>query len=211
MRLYASLRPAIAIAIAACVAVTLAACATSAVGRTPASSEQIAESARSLGIVPELVYTTDVDGYDLAVQSVGPNGSAGLSATWFSEATGGMLTIRTDFGEITAETCTATPLDEAYDAAVTCEEEEDGLWHRTAGNAHEYVVDRGDALIRVSGQGAPAEDLRTAAQAVHVPSAAELELLFSDVPELPSGPPVERGDIPEDGDGAPIDPSGPGG
>ncbi|MFK4762478.1 hypothetical protein ACI3KS_16245 [Microbacterium sp. ZW T5_45] len=211
MRLYASLRSAIAIAIGASVAVTVSACATGAGGSAPAGSEQIAESARSLGIAPELVYTTDVDGYELAAQSVNPSGAAGLSATWFNEATGGMLTIRTELGEITAETCTATPLDGTYDAAVTCEEGEDGLWHRSAGDAHEYVVARDAVLIRVSGQGAPAEDLRTAAQAVHVPSAAELELLFSDVPELPSGPPVERGDIPDNGDGAPVDPSAPGG
>ena len=46
--------------------------------------------------------------------------------------------------------------------------------------------------------------------AVHVPSDAELELLFSDLDDRPSGP-VERGDIPENGDGAPIDLIGPGG
>lgn len=211
MRLHASLRLAITVVIAASVAVTVTACATGAGGDAPADSEQIAESARSLNIAPELVYTTDVDGYDLAVQSVGPSGSAGLSGTWFNESTGGMLTIRTDFGELTAETCPETPLEEAFDAVVTCEEDEDGLWHRSAGDAHEYVVTRAGVLIRVSGQGAPAEDLRAAAQAVHVPSVAELELLFSDAPELPTGPPVERGDIPEDGDGAPVDPSGPGG
>ncbi|MFK4789844.1 hypothetical protein [Microbacterium sp. ZW T5_56] len=107
--------------------------------------------------------------------------------------------------------CAETPLLEAYDAAVICEEDDDGLWHRTAGDVHEYVAVRGAVLIRVSGRGAPAGDLRAAAQAVHVPSVAELELLFSDAPQLPSGSPVERGDLPEHGDGAPIDPSGPGG
>jgi hypothetical protein len=45
---------------------------------------------------------------------------------------------------------------------------------------------------------------------LHVPSDAELERLFSDVPEAPAEP-VERGDLPDDGDGAPIDPVGPGG
>ena len=32
----------------------------------------IAERASVVGIAPELVYTTKVDGYDLAPQSVGP-------------------------------------------------------------------------------------------------------------------------------------------
>lgn len=45
---------------------------------------------------------------------------------------------------------------------------------------------------------------------MHVPSDTELELLFSDIPESPAGP-VERGDLPENGDGAPIDPVDPGG
>jgi hypothetical protein len=211
VRLQASLRSVIALAIATSVAMTVSACATGAGANSPADSERIAESASSLGITPELVYTTDVDGYDLAVQSVGSTGSNGMSASWFSEARGGILTIRTDFGEVTAENCAATPLFEAHDVAVTCEEDEDGLWHRTAGDAHEYVATRDDVLIRVSGRGAPEEDLRAAAQAVHVPSEAELELLFSDAPEPPSGVPVERGDLPEHGDGAPIDPSGPGG
>ena len=211
MHLSASLRPAIVVVIAASVAMTVTACATGVAGEAPADSAQIAESARSLGIAPELVYTTDVEGYELAVQSVGPNGSAGLQGTWFNDSTGGMLTIRTDLGELTAETCPATPLEEALDATVTCKEDEDGLWHRSAGGAHEYVATHAGVLFRVSGRDAPPEDLRAAAQAAHVPSAAELELLFSDAPELPTGPPVERGDIPENGDGAPIDQPGPGG
>lgn len=211
VRLHALLRPTVAVVIAASLAVTVTACATGAGAGTPADSGQIAEGARSLGIAPEFVYTTDVDGYDLAVQSVGANGAAGLSATWFNNSTGGMLTIRTDRGELTAETCPATPLEEAPDTAVTCEHDGDGVWHRSAGAAHEYVATRGGVLIRVSGSGAPPEDLRAAAQAAHVPSSAELELLFSDAPELPTGPPVERGDIPENGDGAPIDEPGPGG
>jgi len=197
--------------IAASVAVTITACASGAGAGAPADPAQIAESARSLGIAPELVYTTDVDGYDLAVQSVGPNGSDGLQGTWFDDASGGMLTIRTDRGELTAQTCPTVPLEEAFDAPVTCEEEESGLWHRSAGDVHEYVATRDGVLIRVSGRGAPPEDLRAAAQAAHVPSTAELERLFSDAPEVPTGPPVERGDIPGDGDGAPVDPTGPGG
>lgn len=208
MRLHASLRSSIAIAIAACVAVTATACAG---GDAPADADQIAESARSLDIIPELVYTTDVEGYDLAVQSVGSTGSSGMSASWFSEARGGILTIRTDFGEVTAETCAEMPMFESGEAAVTCEEDDDGLWHRTAGDVHEYFAVRGDVLIRVSGRGASAEDLRAAAQAVRVPSAAELELLFSEALKRLQGQPVERGDLPEHGDGAPIDPSGPGG
>ncbi len=202
-------RPSLAVVIVASIAVTLTACATGA--GTPAESSQIAESARSLGIAPDLVYTTDVDGYDLAPQSVGTSGSEGLRATWFNEATAAMVTIRTDRGEVTADSCPAIPLENDFDAAVTCEEDADGLWHRWAGDTHEYVAPRDGVLVRVIGTGAPSEDLRAAALAVRVPSAPELEALFSDAPESPAGPPVERGDLPEHGDGAPIDPTGAGG
>lgn len=41
-------------------------------------------------------------------------------------------------------------------------------------------------------------------------SDAELDLLFSGLPAGPAQP-IERGDLPENGDGAPIDPTGPGG
>jgi len=191
------------------VTLTLAGCATgSAV--TAASAESIAEYANGAGISADLVYTTDVDGYDLAPQSVGPGAADGMSATWFNQSTGAMLTIRTDSGDMTAASCVETPVWDAPDDAVTCTDE-GGIWHRSAGPIQEYVVVRDGALIRVNGmEGAAPSDLLAAAKAVHVPSEAELEHLFSDLPDAPSEP-VERGDLPENGDGAPIDPSGPGG
>lgn len=193
----------------ASVCVSLTGCA-STTGADAASLDSIAELARAVGIAPELVYTTEVDGYDLAPQSVGPGAADGMSATWFNSSTGAMLTIRSDSGELTEASCAATPLWDAPGGAVTCANE-DGVWHRSAGGIHEYVAVRDGALIWVSGMNdASPADLLTAAKKVHVPSDAELELLFSDVPKTP-GEPVERGDLPEDGDGAPIDPTGPGG
>jgi len=156
------------------------------------------------------VYTTEVDGYDLAPQSVGPGADEGMSATWVNGSTSAMLTIRTESGDLTAASCEETPLWEAPDETVTCTDE-GGIWHRSGGNIHEYIAVRDGALIRVTGMNdAPPADLLAAAKAAHVPSDAELELLFSDLPEVPADP-VERGDLPKDGDGAPIDPSGPGG
>ncbi|MFG6475606.1 hypothetical protein ACFXP7_04385 [Microbacterium sp. P06] len=156
------------------------------------------------------MYTTTVDGYDLAPQSVGPGVADGMSATWFNNTTGAMLTIRTEHGDLTSESCVGTPLWDAPYEAVTCTDE-GGVWHRSAGGAHEYVSGRGGASIWVTGaNGAPPEDLQAAARAVRVPSEAELDQLFSDLPDTPPEP-VERGDLPEHGDGAPTDPSGPGG
>ena len=208
MRLSQSARAVVSSVIVVVVALTAAACATNGDGASvPADSARIAEGASALGIAPELVFTTEVDGYDLAPQSVGPYNSDGMSATWVVAS--GMLTLRTDRGEFTAETCAATPLEESLNAPVTCTEE-DGVWHRSAGGAHEYVAVRDGAFVRVSGVGAPPADLLAAARAVRVPSADELARLFADAPARPTAP-VERGDLPENGDGAPIDPVGPGG
>ena len=176
----------------------------------PASADSIAASANAAGIAPELVFTTEVDGFDLAAQSVGLGAADGMTATWFNADTGSMLTIRSDFGELTEESCIAVPLWDAPSETVSCADE-DGIWHRSGGDTHEYVAVRDGALIWVSGMdGTSQEDLLTAAQNVRVPSEAELEQLFADVPPGP-GEPVERGDLPENGDGAPSNPTGPGG
>lgn len=189
------------------VALSLAGCATDS---TPASPDTIAGYADAAGIAPGLVYTTDVDGYELAPQSVGPGAGSGMTATWFNQTTGALLTIRTDSGDMTAASCVETPVWDAPDEPVTCTDE-GGVWHRSAGSIHEYVAVRDGVLIRVTGMNdAPRADLLAAANAAHVPSAAEIDLLFSDLPDAP-GDPVERGDLPENGDGAPIDPTGPGG
>lgn len=191
------------------VALTVTACAAGGTAGSDAADQGvIAATAAERGIAPDLVFTTVVDGYDLEPNSVGSINAEGMSATWF-DGESNMLTIRTGRGEMTRDTCADMPLEQTGDSPTTCVDE-DGVWHRSAGEAHEYVAVHGGALIRVSGMGVPATDLREAAQAVHVPSEAELSLLFSAEPASPSGP-VERGDIPENGDGAPVDPTGPGG
>jgi hypothetical protein len=192
------------------VCVCVAGCASMASGANAADPDAIAEVASGVGIAPELVYTTAVDGYDLAPQSVGPGAADGMTASWFNSGTGATLTIRTDAGELTDASCAATPLWDAPDESVTCRYE-DGVWHRSGGGFREYIAVRDSALIRVTGMDdASQEDLLAAATAVRVPTEAELEMLFSDLPAS-SGHPVERGDLPENGDGAPIDPTGPGG
>jgi hypothetical protein len=178
-------------------------------GADAADAATIAARASVNGIAPELVFAIAVDGFDLAPQSVGAVDEAGMSATWFNQATGGMLTIRTGHGEMTAESCMETPL---WDAPGTPDEctDEDGAWHRTGGGVHEYVAVRDDASVRVTGSNTEPSDLSAAAKSVHVPTDAELEHLFSDLPTV-APTPVERGDLPDHGDGAPIDPQGPGG
>ena len=72
-------------------------------------------------------------------------------------------------------------------------------------------VTASDRVVGGDGYGAPAADLLAAAEAVRVPSADELEQLFSDASSRRQNEPVERGDLPGNGDGAPIDEGGEGG
>ncbi|GAA2951780.1 MULTISPECIES: hypothetical protein [Microbacterium] len=176
----------------------------------PAAPEVIAQRATASGISPDLVYVTAVDGYDLAPQSVGRTGADGMSASWFNAQTGGILTVRTDRGTLTPQTCPEMPLWDTLDGGITCSNEGD-IWHRFSGSVEEYMVARDGVLILVTGRNlADRADLEAAAKAVRLPSDAELDLLFSDLPDGPAQP-IERGDLPENGDGAPIDPSSPGG
>lgn len=194
---------------AAMVFTALAASTVGCASTEPAAREVLAQRATAAGISPDLVYVTGVDGYDLAPQSVGLTGAEGMSASWVNTQTGGILTVRTDRGTLTTETCPEVPLWDTLDD-VTCTSEGD-IWHRFSGSVEEYIVARDGALIRVTGANlADPADLEAAAEAVRVPSDAELDLLFSDLPDGPAQP-IERGDLPENGDGAPIDPSSPGG
>ncbi|QCQ17180.1 hypothetical protein [Microbacterium sp. RG1] len=192
----------------ALVTVVAAGCATSA--GNPASADAIAERVGEVGISADLVFTTAVPGYTLAPQSVGVSNDDGMSATWIRDGSGALISLRTQRGDMTAETCAALPMWDDPETPVTCTEQ-DGIWHRERNGTHEDIVVRAGATVRIIGSaGATADEIDAAAKAVHVPSSTELDHMFSDTPRTPPTP-VERGDLPENGDGAPIQPSGPGG
>lgn len=171
----------------------LAACASLRAGApAPADPTAIAARVQAAGIAPDLVHVTDVEGFDLATQSVGVAGSDGMSAVW-TRADGGTLATVTLTTSRAADTPpTAVPCADLPDDALVCE------------------VERGAARVRIEGVGVDAATLRAAGEAVRVPGAAELDDVFADVP-AEVGPPVERGDLPEHGDGAPRNPTGAGG
>lgn len=162
----------------------------------PADLSAIAERSRPAGIAPDLVYVTEIEGFDLAVQSVGVSGDDGMSATYAnlgSGSGGGVVTLTTRRGPDGSATVCAELPEDAPASGLRCR------------------VAFGDVTVVLEGQdGVGAATLREAGDAVHVPSKGELKDLFSEVPEGP-GEPVERGDLPSHGDGAPIDESGPGG
>ncbi|GAB2716702.1 hypothetical protein [Streptomyces bullii] len=181
--------------------VLLTACGTEKAGTgSPADPAELASRARASGIAPEHVYVTEVSGFTLAQQSVGVYGGDGFSATYVSAQGGGQLHLRVDRGTMTAESCPRRPVGTASGARTTCERDGEA-WYRSGGGQREYAVPKKGHVVRITGEGVERDVLRQAARSVHRPSDAELDTLLPPA----SGPtePVERGDLPPVGDGAP--------
>ncbi|WP_136517390.1 hypothetical protein [Cellulomonas telluris] len=180
-------RSATVVVLAVSTVLALGACA----GRAgaPASTDEIARWAEPVGIAPELVHVTDVDGFELATQSVNVSGDDGMHAAYVRHGDGGVgtLSLRADrYADPSAVPC--AELTDAAPTPLRC------------------AVTLGDVHVVLEGDGVEAAVLRAAAEAVRVPTADELAHLFSDVQTV--GPGVERGDLPPHGDGAPMDPPG---
>lgn len=168
----------------------LGACAGSEPSGAPAEPTALATWAEAAGIAPELVYVTDADGFELATQSVGVFGDDAMSAGyWGTDGTFTLTTWRDAPPDVVP--CAELPDSAGPDPAPRC------------------AVVRGEVHVQLEGDGVDAATLRAAGEAVRVPSEDELEYLFSDL-QLP-GPPVERGDLPSVGDGAPDNDPGSGG
>ena len=178
----------------ALVVLALAGCAGGLGTRDGASPTEIARWSEAVGIAPELVYVTEIDGFTLNTQSVGVMGDDGMSAIY----------VRQD-GEALSIVALTTSREAGPDD-VPCADLPDAP---EPAPALRCVVDRGDASIALDGEGVAAATLRAAAEAVRVPPQNDLDQLFSDVP-VPEEP-VERGDLPPEGDGAPINDVGVGG
>ena len=179
-----------AVLVAASAVFALAACG--AVGG-PAQPTEIATWSEPAGIARELVYVTEIDGFDLATQSVGVMGDDGMSAMYVN-ADGGsvgtvLLATRRD-ADPSVTPCAELP--DSAEADLRCS------------------VERGAVHVVLDGEGVDPATLRAAAEAVRVPKADELGQLFADLPTM-AGTPLERGDLPPAGDGAPVDSPGPGG
>ncbi|MEV0226111.1 hypothetical protein [Streptomyces sp. NPDC050704] len=169
-----------------------------------ADPAELAARARALGIAPEFVYVIEAPGFAVAQQSVGVYGGDGFSATYTSQETGAQIGLFVDRAELTAETCPKLPTGQGSSESVTCER--DGkAWYRKGPNQHEYAVPRDGHVIRLSTDANTVDRtvLREAAAAVHHPDAAELAALLPPAPEGAATEPVERGDLPPVGDGAP--------
>ncbi|MFD4344773.1 hypothetical protein ACFWQ6_07825 [Streptomyces coelicoflavus] len=159
--------------------------------------------AQAMGVAPELVYVTEAPGFTLAQQSVGVLGDDGFSATWVDGDTNALLRLAVDRGSITAGTCPEQPVGDMSGEHTTCERDGDA-WYRTGAGRHEYALPEEGHVVRVSAEtdAVPRDVLRAAALAAHRPDAAETDRLLPSTEPAPATP-VERGDLPPFGDGAP--------
>jgi hypothetical protein len=155
---------------------------------------------------PELIYVTEAAGYAVARQSVGVYGNDGFGAH-YSSPQGGTFRLVVDRG---GSEC-AQPSVGTAGAAVTCEED-GGLLYRSTPDSHEYARAEQGHVVRVGSTklGVDRETLRRAAAAAHRAEGSELDDLLPPLTDLP-GAPVRRGDLPANGDGAPLNPTAPGG
>ncbi|MGW7368555.1 hypothetical protein ACWGI8_35315 [Streptomyces sp. NPDC054841] len=158
--------------------------------------------ARSLESAMELIYVTDVPGFELAKQSLGPSGDDGFQSTYVQAPGGGQVHLVVDRGSLTEANCRSTHVDSAGDAPVTCEADGDATWYRSAGGRHEYARAEDGHVVRVAAdRSVDRATLRAAARAAHRADDRELDRILPE--EAPDAPPVERGDLPPVGDGAP--------
>ncbi|WP_108987658.1 hypothetical protein [Streptomyces coelicoflavus] len=159
--------------------------------------------AQAMGVAPELVYVTEAPGFTLAEQSVGVLGDDGFSATWVDGDTNALLRLAVDRGSITAGTCPGQPVGDMSGEHTTCERDGDA-WYRTGAGRHEYALPEEGHVVRVSAEqdAVPRDVLRAAALAAQRPDAAETDRLLPSAEPAPATP-VERGDLPPFGDGAP--------
>lgn len=166
--------------------------------------------AEALGLAPGLVYVTESPGFMLARQSVGVYGDDGFFAAYWSRRNSAQLLLLVGHGTMTAESCPEQPLGQGTGTSVDCERDGD-TWYRTSAGQHEYAVPQDGHVVRIGAATAAVDRdvLRAAALAAHRPDDAELAALLphphhDGKPTRPhDGMPVERGDLPPVGDGAP--------
>ncbi|WP_369232557.1 hypothetical protein AB5J56_11310 [Streptomyces sp. R21] len=172
---------------------------------TPTADQaELDARAKALGIAPELVYITEVPGFTLAQQSVGVSGDDGFSASYWSQKAGAVLRLWVDRGTMTAAGCPKQPVAEAAPGDRTTCMRDGSAWYRSAGQHSEYAVPKKDHIVWIDADPrVPRTTLRKAALAAHRPSATELADLLPPAPTATPTAPVQRGDLPPNGDGAP--------
>ncbi|MFJ9249866.1 hypothetical protein [Streptomyces sp. NPDC101776] len=173
---------------------------------SPADPAELASRAKALGLDPDLVHVIDPPGFTLAQQSVGAS-DVGLSIAYTSLKSGAVINLRVEPGTMTDANCATQA---AFTEHMTCVR--DGTaWYRTGGGQIEYVLAEKGHLVHVGAEQGKVSRalLHKAVRSVRRPYESELAVVLPPARAVTS--PVERGDLPTNGDGAPDNSVGKGG
>lgn len=160
--------------------------------------------ARAVQTVAEHVWVTEAPGYTLARQSVGVVGDDGFGSVYTTSG-GGQIQLSVERLPHADADCTDGPAaGSAQDPVVTCERD-GGQWYRATESGHAYAQEQGDLVVTVSAAREEVDRaaLRAAARAAHRADDHELDRVLPPADETSGRQPVERGDLPPVGDGAP--------
>ncbi|MFD4554094.1 hypothetical protein ACFWP5_07175 [Streptomyces sp. NPDC058469] len=174
---------------------------------SPATSAEIASRARPLAFDPALVYVIDPPGFTLAQQSVGVS-DVGLSVAYTQLKTGAVINLRVEPGTMTDANCATQA---AFSDHMTCVRDGNAWYYRTGGGEIEYVLAQKGHLVHVDAEQGKVTRavLHKAAQSLRRPYKSELPVILP--PARTATAPVQRGDLPANGDGAPNNEVGNGG
>lgn len=170
--------------------------------------EETYQRVLSQGVDPALVHTIELPGFELAEQSAGVLGDADYGAVYLPVEPPYTVEVHLEVrdGSYDASRCERDPLrgpSGGVPATVESCEVEAGGWYRRGAYAHEYVVRLDGHHLVVS---APLDALDREALTTAALSARRQDGTTSS--PLPPSSPATRGDLPSNGDGAPVDPYG---
>ncbi|MGA5469179.1 hypothetical protein ACPCUK_10155 [Streptomyces arboris] len=165
---------------------------------------ELESRASAAQLVAEHVWVTEAAGYALARQSVGVLGDDGFGSS-YTAPDGGMLQLSVERRPHAVADCTdgSAPAG-GQEPLVTCERDGE-QWYRATESGHAYAQEQGDLVITVSGERERVDraTLRSAARAAHRADDHELDRVLPPAGDGSGRQPVERGDLPPVGDGAP--------
>ncbi|MGW4627602.1 hypothetical protein [Streptomyces rubiginosohelvolus] len=155
-------------------------------------------------LVAAHVWVTEAAGYALARQSVGVLGDDGFGSV-YTEPDGGQIRLSVERLPHADADCTDDPAPgSAQEPLVACERDGE-QWYRATESGHAYAREQGGLVVTLSGtrQEVDRATLRAASLAAHRADDHELDQVLPPAGETAGRAPVERGDLPPEGDGAP--------
>ncbi|WP_328719499.1 hypothetical protein OHT52_08365 [Streptomyces sp. NBC_00247] len=168
-----------------------------------ADHAELEARATALQTRTDRVYVTEVPGYTLATQSVGVLGDDGFGSS-YTDKHGHVIQLGVERADYSPADCGKKPVSDGSAGYTVCEREGE-RWYSETALGRAYARTKGDLVVTVSAELAAADrdTLRAAADAAHLADDAELDTVLPPLGQAPGSQPIERGDLPPEGDGAP--------